>query len=147
MNDATCPAPETAGIASEQATGEDLDAIRVPVLAEELRASVKSGAGGPVRAQKRIVREEPGSEFHDAAEEIRVSRQFVNRPGPNGEPVPFEQIVIELPLPAGMTPADLEADGAEQIIVTHESVQRIERMTGTVRREEVTVSEAIDRAG
>jgi hypothetical protein len=139
FRDETCQAPnaeEDIGITA----GEDIDSILIPVRAEMLRASVRSDAAGPVRIQRRMVREAVESTWVEGDAEIRVSRQFITRRGISGEPAPVEQIIIEIPLPEGMTPAEMEADGMEEIIVTHEIVQRTERVTGTVRREDVTVS-------
>jgi hypothetical protein len=139
-SDTTCDISDSASAAFGQTIGEGLDTLTIPVRAEELRPRLRRSHDAPVRVQKRLVREELSSDRIEGGENIQVSRQFVTRAGANGEPAVFEQIVIEIPLPAGMTPADLEADGAEQIVVTYEVIQRTARVSGTVRHEEVRIA-------
>jgi stress response protein YsnF len=139
----TCPASST----PESLPEAPPDAIRLPLVAEELRATSQSTNRGPVRVQRRIVHESSRTERVEETDEILVSRGVVTRPGPDGAPNHYERIVVDIPLPAGITAPNLDDQGAEEIVVTHEIVHRTEYVTGHVRRENVTVTASgeIDR--
>jgi hypothetical protein len=141
--DVTCPAPA----AGQLSARTESDEIHIPLVTEELRATVRPTEGGPVRVQRRVVQEDHGTESLTAADDIRVSRRIVTRRGATGGPTPFEQIVIELPLPAGYS-IELRAQSeAEEIVVTHEIVHHARHIVGRVQREEIAVTAdgAIDR--
>jgi uncharacterized protein (TIGR02271 family) len=121
-------------------------AARVPVMAETLTATVRPGEAGPVRIMKRIVNERQIVEALGVEEEeIRVERRIIERPVSASEGVAdtalFEQIIIEIPLSRELGAALAAASMSEEIIVTKEVVERIEQVTGTVRREEVHIGE------
>jgi uncharacterized protein (TIGR02271 family) len=94
-----------------------------------------------VRIEKRIVEENRVLEVPVTDEQIRVERRIVDRPvGPN-ETQAFEEIVIDVPLTSEQVKLQKQARVAEEIVVSKEAVQRTERVSDTVRREEVYVDE------
>ena len=125
--------------ASATVTGED--ELRIPVMEEELTATVREQEAGAVRIQKRIVEEDRVLEVPVTEEQIRVERRIVDRPVGANETQAFEQIVIDVPITTEQVELQKQARVAEEIVVSKEAVQRTERVTDTVRREEVYVDE------
>jgi uncharacterized protein (TIGR02271 family) len=119
----------------------DKEEIRIPVMQEELTATVRPAEVGAVRIEKRIVAEDQVLEVPVTEEQIRVERRIVDRPVGDDETAAFEQIVIEVPLTAETVELEKQARVAEEIVVTKETVQRTERIADTVRREEVYVDD------
>jgi uncharacterized protein (TIGR02271 family) len=117
------------------------DELRIPVLEEELTATVRPTEAGAVRIEKRIVEEDRVLEVPVTEEQIRVERRIVDRPVGAGDTQAFEEIVIEVPLTTDEVELHKQARVAEEIVVSKEAVQRTEQVTGTVRREEVIVDE------
>lgn len=117
------------------------DEIRIPVVAEELTARVRPVEVGAVRIEKRIVSEDQVLEVPVTEQEIRVERRIVDRPVSGTDSQTFEQIIIEVPLQKEMVDVEKQAHVAEEIVVTKEVIQRTERVTDTVRREEVRIDE------
>ncbi|MBA3450100.1 MAG: YsnF/AvaK domain-containing protein [Chloroflexia bacterium] len=115
------------------------DEIVIPLREEELFAATRPVAGGDVHITKRVVSVDRTRDLLESDDEIRVERRIVERSGPAGEPQAFEQIIIELPLPSDTGDGRRPTLATEEIIVTRETVQRIERVTGTVRREEIVI--------
>ena len=115
--------------------------LRIPVMEENLTATVRPTETGAVRIEKRIVEENRVLEVPVTDEQIRVERRIVDRPvGPN-ETQAFEEIVIDVPLTSEQVELQKQARVAEEIVVSKEAVQRTERVSDTVRREEVHVDE------
>jgi uncharacterized protein (TIGR02271 family) len=119
----------------------DDDEIRIPVMEEELTATVRPTEAGAVRIEKRIVEEDRVLEVPVTDEQIRVERRIVDRPVGANETQAFEEIVIEVPLTTEHVELQKQARVAEEIVVSKEAVQRTEQVRGTVRREEVYVDE------
>jgi uncharacterized protein (TIGR02271 family) len=117
------------------------DEIRVPVMEEELTATVREQEGGAVRIEKRVVEEDRVLEVPVTDEQIRVERRIVDRPVSASETQAFEEIVIDVPLTREQVELQKQARVSEEIVVSKEAVQRTERVSDTVRREEVYVDE------
>ena len=117
------------------------DELRIPVMEEELSATVRPTEAGAVRIEKRIVEEDRVLDVPVADEQIRVERRIVDRPVGANETQAFEEIVIDVPLTREQVELQKQARVAEEIVVTKEAVQRTERVSDTVRREEVHVDE------
>jgi len=124
--------------AYEVATGDEL---RIPVIEEELTATVRPAEAGAVRIEKRVVEEDRVLEVPVTDEQIRVERRIVDRPVGANETQAFEEIVIDVPLSSEQVELQKQARVAEEIVVSKEAVQRTERVSDTVRREEVYVDE------
>src|SRR5215218_6378611 len=120
--------------------------IRIPVMEEELTATVRGQEAGAVRIEKDVVSEERTLEVPVTEERVRVERRVVDRPVTAADAAAFEETVIDVPLRSETVDIQKQARVAEEVIVGKEAVQRTERVTDTVRREEVFVDEdaAID---
>src|SRR5215213_2232248 len=117
------------------------DELRIPVMEEELTATVREQEAGAVRIEKRVVEEDRVLEVPVTDEQIRVERRIVDRPVGVNETQAFEEIVIDVPVTSEQVELQKQARVAEEIVVTKEATQRTERVSDTVRREEVYVDE------
>ena len=121
------------------------DEIRIPVMEEELTATVRSQDAGAVRIQKDVVSEERTLEVPVTEERIRVERRVVDRAATSADAGAFEETVIDVPLRSETVDVQKHARVAEEVIVSKDAVQRTEQVRGTVRHEEVYVDEdAVD---
>ena len=115
--------------------------IRIPVMEEELTATVRQQEAGAVRIEKRVVAEDRVLEVPVTEERIRVERRVVDRPADTTDIGAFEETVIDVPLRSETVDLQKQARVAEEVVVSKEAVQRTEQARGTVRREEVFVDE------
>jgi uncharacterized protein (TIGR02271 family) len=120
------------------ATDEEL---RIPVVEEELTATVRPTEAGAVRVEKRVVAEDRVLDVPVTEEQVRVERRVVDRPASAADADAFEEIVVEVPLTAEQVELQKQARVKEEIVVSKDAVQRTERVSDTVRREEVFVDE------
>jgi uncharacterized protein (TIGR02271 family) len=124
--------------ASRVATDEE---IRIPVMEEELTATVRPQEAGAVRIEKDVVAEERTLEVPVTEERLRVERRVVDRPATSADAAAFEETVIEVPLRSETVDVQKQARVAEEVVVGKEAIERTERVSDTVRREEVYVDE------
>jgi uncharacterized protein (TIGR02271 family) len=117
------------------------DELRIPVMEEELTATVREQEAGAVRIEKRIIEEDRVLEVPVTDEQIRVERRIVDRPVGADETQAFEEIVIDVPVRSETVDVQKQARVAEEVVVSKEAVERTEQVTDTVRREEVFVDE------
>ena len=115
--------------------------IRIPVMEEELTATVRPQEAGAVRIEKDVVTEEQTLEVPVTEERVRVERRVVDRPVSAADADAFEETVIEVPLRSETVDIQKQARVAEEVVVSKEATQRTERVADTVRREEVVVDE------
>ena len=123
------------GMTADLAEG---DALRIPLAREEFTATARPIRGGTVRIAKRVVTEDQVLEVPVTEEEIRVERRIVERQGDAGVEA-YEQIIIEVPLFRDRLDVQKRTRVSDEIIVTKDVSQRIERLRDTVRREEVFI--------
>ena len=117
------------------------DELRIPVMEEELTATVRSQEAGAVRIEKDVVSEERTLEVPITEERVRVERRIVDRPVSAADAAAFEETVIDVPLRTETVDVQKQARVAEEVVLSKEAVQRTEQVSGTVRREEVFVDE------
>src|SRR5215208_2197503 len=117
------------------------DELRVPVMEEELTATVRQQEAGAVRIEKDVIEEERTLEVPVTEERVRVERRVVDRPVTAADADAFEETVIEVPLRRETVDVQKQARVAEEVVVSKEATQRTERVADTVRREEVVVDE------
>jgi uncharacterized protein (TIGR02271 family) len=130
------------GASAQVATDEE---IRIPVMEEELTATVREREAGAVRIEKDVVTEQQTLEVPVTEERVRVERRVVDRPVTAADADAFEDTVIEVPLRSETVDVQKQARVAEEVVVSKEATQRTERVSDTVRREEVVVDEdAVD---
>jgi uncharacterized protein (TIGR02271 family) len=132
-----------AGMAGYEATAED--EIRVPVMEEELTATVRQQEAGAVRIEKDVVTEEQTLEVPVTEERVRVERRVVDRAATGADAGAFEETVIDVPLRSETVDVQKQARVAEEVVISKEAQQRTEQVSGTVRREEVYVDEDATR--
>jgi uncharacterized protein (TIGR02271 family) len=132
---------ETASYDTAMVTGGTDEEIRVPVMEEELTATVRQQEAGAVRIEKDVVTEQRTLDVPVTEERVRVERRVVDRPVGAAEADAFEETVIEVPLRSETVDVQKQARVAEEVVVSKEAVERTERVTDTVRKEEVFVDE------
>jgi uncharacterized protein (TIGR02271 family) len=124
---------------------ESDEEIRVPVMEEELTATVRQQEAGAVRIEKDVVTEEQTLDVPVTEERVRVERRVVDRPVSAADADAFEETVIDVPLRSETVDVQKQARVAEEVVVSKEATQRTERVSDTVRREEVVVDDdAVD---
>jgi uncharacterized protein (TIGR02271 family) len=124
--------------ASRMASDEE---IRIPVVEEELTATVRPREAGAVRIEKDVVAEERTLDVPVTEERVRVERRVVDRPATAADATAFEDTVIEVPLRSETVDVQKQARVKEEVVVKKEATQRTERVSDTVRKEEVFVDE------
>jgi uncharacterized protein (TIGR02271 family) len=117
------------------------DELRIPVMEEELTATVRQQEAGAVRIEKDVVEEERTLEVPVTEERIRVERRVVDRAATGADAGAFEETVIDVPLRSETVDVQKEARVTGEVVVSKEAVERTEQVTDTVRREEVYVDE------
>jgi uncharacterized protein (TIGR02271 family) len=120
---------------------ESDEEIRIPVMEEELTATVREQEAGAVRIEKDVVEEERTLEVPVTEERVRIERRVVDRPATTADASAFEETVIDVPLRTETVDVQKQARVAEEVVVSKEAVERTEQVSGTVRREEVYVDE------
>jgi uncharacterized protein (TIGR02271 family) len=111
----------------------------ISVHEEELTASRQPKDVGRVRIEKDVVSEERTIDVPVTEERVRVERHAVDRPVNAADGTAFKDEVIDVPVYGEEVTAEKRVRVAEEIDVTKEQAQRTERVTGTVRREDVRV--------
>lgn len=119
-------------------TGAETDTIRVPLSEEELTATRRQVDRGAVRVEKNVVSEEQSLDVPVTEEEVHVTRRTVDRNAAPGETL-FEGGTIEVPVRGEEVDVEKRARVAEELEISKEAVQKTQRVTDTVRREEAHV--------
>jgi uncharacterized protein (TIGR02271 family) len=117
------------------------DQLRIPVMEEELTATVREQEAGAVRIEKDVVTEEQTLNVPVTEERVRVERRVVDRPVSAADAAAFEETVIDVPLTTETVDLQKQARVTGEVVVSKEAVERTEQVTDTVRREEVYVDE------
>ena len=117
------------------------DELRIPVMEEELTATVREQEAGAVRIEKDVVTEEQTLNVPVTEERVRVERRVVDRPVGAADAAAFEETVIDVPLTTETVDLQKQARVTGEVVVSKEAVERTEQVSGTVRREEVFVDE------
>lgn len=124
---------------------EDND-IRVDLHEEEMSATVREVDRGSVQIQKDVVAEEQTLEVPVTEERVNVQRRTVDRPVSAGDDA-FREGTIEVPVYGEEVEVQKQARVVEELEIDKEAVQATERITGTVRREEVNIDGEIVDGG
>jgi uncharacterized protein (TIGR02271 family) len=130
----------TATYVDTSVTGTE-EEIRIPVMEEELSATVRPVEAGSVRIEKDVVTEQRTLDVPVTEERIHVERRVVDRPVTAADVNAFEETVIEVPLRSETVDVQKYARVAEEVVISKDTVQRTEHVSDTVRREEVIVDE------
>jgi uncharacterized protein (TIGR02271 family) len=119
----------------------DGDTLRVPVHEEELTATTRPVERGQVRVDKRIVEEDRAIDVPINEERVTITRRAVDREA-GVDDLAFQEDTIEIPLRSEEVDVQKRNRVVEEIDIAKDTVQRTERVTDTVRREQVNVDEA-----
>jgi len=135
---------EDRAIATEPATGAARvvtdERVRVPVHEEELTATTRPVERGRVTVDKDIVAEERTLDVPVTEERVTVTRRRVDRDAP-ADASAFREETIEVPLRGEEVAVEKRNRVVEEIEIGKERVGHTERVTDTVRREEVRVDD------
>lgn len=138
---------DTAAAYGSDSLGTDVsrtegEEIHVPVMEEELTATVRKQDAGAVRIEKDVVTEERVLEVPVTEERVRVERRVVDRPVSAADSEAFTDTVIEVPVESEVVDVQKQARVAEELVISKEAIERSERVSDTVRKEEVYVDES-----
>ncbi len=111
----------------------------VPVVSEKLTAGVRETEAGKFRLSKRVVEEQKTIDVPVEHEEARITQTAVNRRPATAEEMKMMDRDIEVPLRDQEVVTSKEARVTGEVNVRKETTQGTERVTDTVRREEVHV--------
>jgi uncharacterized protein (TIGR02271 family) len=116
------------------------DELFVPVMEEDLAATTREVERGAVRVSKDVVQEQRTLDVPVTEDEVEITRRRVDRPVTDAGHV-FEEGTIEVPLRGEEIEVQKRARVVEEVDIDKTARQRTERVSGTVRREEVHVDE------
>lgn len=118
----------------------ETDDIKVELAEEELSAQKRAVERGEVRIDKTVVAEEQTIDVPVTEERVNVSRRAVDRDVTAGDNV-FEGGTIDVPVRGEEVDVRKDARVREEVEISKDAVQETERVTDTVRREEVQIDE------
>lgn len=119
----------------------DRDDMTIELAEEELTARKRAVDRGEVTISKNVVAEEQTIDVPVTEEQVSVSRRAVDRDVAPGDQV-FEGGTIEVPVRGEEAVVEKTAHVAEEIEISKDVVQETERVTDTVRREEVQIDDS-----
>jgi uncharacterized protein (TIGR02271 family) len=121
----------------------DHEEIRVPVHEEELIPTKTVREAGRVRVDKDVVEEDREIDVPVSEERVRVTRRTVDRNAATGDTA-FQEEEFEVPVRTEDVGLDKVVRVAEEIGIEKERVQDTKRVSGTVRKERVSVDDSGD---
>ncbi len=128
----------------EQTTAREGENITVPVVEERLKAGVRETEAGKFRLSKRVVEEQKTIDVPVEHEEAYVTETAVTRRPATAEELKMRGRDIEVPMRDQEVVTSKEARVTGEVDVRKEMTQETERVTDTVRREEVHVEDPSD---
>ncbi len=123
-----------------QQTGRAGETMSVPVIEEELKAGVREKEGGTARVTKNVVAEQKSIDVPVQHEEVYVTERAVNRAATKEDLAAMDRD-IEIPLRQQEVVTSKEAVVTGEVNIRKEVKRDTERVTDTVRREEVHVED------
>lgn len=114
------------------------DEIAVPVTDEELSARKREVERGEVRVHKDVVEERQEIDVPVSEEEVEITRRRVDRPVSDTGHA-FEDETISVPLQGEEVDVEKRARVVEEVDIDKTARQRTERVSDTVRHEEVVL--------
>ncbi len=125
---------------SQTRTAAAGETINVPVQEEELTATRREVDRGSVRVEKDVVEEEQTLDVPVTEERVTVQRRTVDRDA-TADDTAFEGGTIDVPVRGEEVDVQKRARVTEEVEIGKEAVERTERVSDTVRREEVRVDD------
>jgi uncharacterized protein (TIGR02271 family) len=113
------------------------DEVAVPVYKEELDVIKREKQAGEVRVHKDVVEEEKEISVPVRRERVRVERRDVkDRPAMHAS---FQEETVVVPMRAEEVEVQKRAVVDEEVIIRKDAIEEEQRVTETVRREEVQI--------
>jgi len=112
--------------------------VRVPVVEEQLKAGVRESEAGRARVVKDVREEQQSIDVPVEHEEVYVTERAVSRPATEAD-LTMRDRDIEIPLKEQEVVTQKQAMVTGEVDVRKETVTDTERVTDTVRRENVRV--------
>lgn len=119
---------------------ESSDTINVALTEEELTAQKRVVERGSVQVDKVVTEEEKTIDVPVTEEHVHVSRRVVDRDVQTGDHS-FEEGTIDVPVYGEEVEVDKRARVREEVEITKDQDQDTQRVTDTVRREDVRVTD------
>jgi len=133
-------AAETGRTTERGRTGREGETKSVPIIEEELKAGVREKQGGAARIVKDVREEQQSIDVPVQHEEVYVTERAVNRPATKEDLAAMDRD-IEIPLKQQEVVTSKEAVVTGEVNIRKEVKRDTERVTDTVRREEVHVED------
>ena len=108
-----------------------------------MTATTRGVERGEVQVQKVVSAEEQTLEVPVTEEHVQVTRRIVDRDAAPGDQA-FEEITIEMPVYGEEVDVDKRAHVREEVEIRKETTTSTERVSDTVRREDVQISDTDD---
>ena len=135
----------TTGMTGATSAGvDDDDTLRVRRYEEELEAQKVEREAGRVRVTKDVVEEQRTLEVPVTREEVHVRSRQVDQPTGAVGADAFREGTIEVPIREEEVVLSKEVRVAEELEIEKRAVQETERVSGTVRREQVNIEQVGD---
>jgi uncharacterized protein (TIGR02271 family) len=119
----------------------DTESVRVPVHQEELRAERTAEQAGEVRVGKNVVEEERALDVPVTRDEVQVRRVSVDREAGASEDAFTDGDTIRVPVTEERVNVTKEPRVVEELEISKRPVTETQRVSDTVRREEVDVDD------
>ena len=120
--------------------GREGENITVPVVEEQLRAGVREVEGGNARIVKSVTSEQQSIDVPVQREEVYVTERAVNRAATPADLAAMDRD-IEIPLREQEVVTSKQAVVTGEVGIRKETVTETQRVSDTVRREEVHVED------
>jgi uncharacterized protein (TIGR02271 family) len=117
------------------------ETVSVPIVEEQLKAGVRETEAGRARIVKDVREEQQTIDVPVEREEVYVTERAVNRPATEAE-LNMRDRDIEVPLREQEVVTQKQAMVTGEVSIRKETVTDTERVTDTVRREDVHVEDA-----
>jgi uncharacterized protein (TIGR02271 family) len=126
------------------ADGSSANDTVMTVKEERIRADKARKQTGEVAVGKRVVEQRADMEVPVTREEVEVTRRRVDRPANANETFSQDEATIRVPVTAEEVNVTKEPRVVEEIVVSKRPVTETQRVSDTVRREEVILDETGD---
>jgi uncharacterized protein (TIGR02271 family) len=137
-------APLAGSHAESMADGSSRDDPVLTVKEERIQAKKARKKTGEVAVGKRVVEQQADMDVDLTHEEVEVTRRRVDRPADANETFTEDEATIRVPVTAEEVNVTKEPRVVEEIVVSKRPVTETQRVSDTVRREEVIVDETGD---
>ena len=123
------------------ATDASSETFTVPVREERIQAKKQTRDAGEVTIDKHVVEQQQEFDVPVTREEVEVTRRRVDRPADAGDRIVDDGETIRVPLRAEDVDVRKDARVVEEVEISKRPVTETQRVSETVRREEIDVDE------